>query len=109
MIYNCGLAISKNYSSFIFVVASKIENGEFWQEQLIYKPDERVWIHLGSSEKDSYLPKIVLNFQGTLYLIGTNDTFTFDFTLLTTISQNYSLLIDNMLDLSQISVVHILR
>ena len=92
------------------MVASKIENGEFWQEQLIYKPDERVWIHLSSSEKDSYLPKIMLNFQGSLYLIiGTNDTFTFDFTLLTTISQNYSLLIDNMLDLSQISVVHILR
>ena len=92
---------------FIFEVASKIENGEFWQEQLIYKPDERVWIHLGTSEKDSYLPKIMLNFQGSLYLIGTNDTF--DFTLLTTISQNYSLLSDDVLNLSQISVVHILK
>ena len=91
------------------MVASKIENGEFWEEHLIYKPDERVWIHLGSSEKDSYLPIIMLNFQGSLYLIGRNDTFTIDFTLLTTISQNYSLLSDDMLNLSQISVVHILK
>ena len=91
------------------MVASKIENGEFWEEQFIYKPDERVWIHLGSSEKNSYLPIIMLNFQGSLYLIGRNDTFTIDFTLLTTISQNYSLLNDDMLNLSQISVVHILK
>ena len=91
------------------MVASKIENGEFWEEQLIYKPDERVWIHLGSSEKNSYLPKIMLNFQGSLYLIGRNDTLTIDFTLLTTISQNLSLLSDDMLNLSQISVVHILK
>ena len=91
------------------MVASKIENGEFWEEQLIYKPDERVWIHLGISEKVTNSPKIMLNFQGSLYLIGRNDTLTIDFTLLTTILQNYSLLSDDKLNLSQISVVHILK
>ena len=91
------------------MVASKVENGEFWEEQLIYKPEESIWIHLGISGKDSSFPKIMLNFQGSLYLIGKNGTFTFDFILLTTISQNYSLLSDDMLNLSQISEVHILK
>ena len=91
------------------MVASKIENDEFWEEQLIYKPDERVWIHLGINEKHFIFPKIMLNFQGSLFLIGKNYTFLVDFTLLTTISQNYSLLSDNMLNMSQISVVHILK
>ena len=52
----------------------------YFQEFLIYKPEERVWIHLNIDEKDAKIELLKRNFVsqilGQLYFIGMNSTFT---------------------------------
>ena len=69
--------IEQKLCRYILVLAHK---EGYFQEFLIYKPEERVWIHLDIDEKDAKMELLkgnfVLHVLGQLYFIGMNSTFT---------------------------------
>ena len=53
------------------------------QEALLYRPDERNWIHL-NIEQENHTMELMKNTHGVhllgkLYFVGKNSTFTFDY------------------------------
>ena len=53
------------------------------QEALIYRPDERIWIHL-DIEQENHTMELLKNTQGVhllgkLYFVGENSTLTFEY------------------------------